>query len=699
MNTSSSAVDALFAQAVALYSAGRLRDAWIECGRIASIDPDYPRALHLGGVILLDSGQVAAAGTQLERALSIDPTAAGAWLDLARVLDQMSRPGDALSARRRALAQAPNDPEVVTNASAGLLASGDVAAAVETADMACRLAPQYASAWFNLALALQAAHRADDASKAGANALRLSPDDPRMIGLAAQLDAQTGNLAAARDRLVEAVARFPQDTALSTELGYVASRLGDSELAATAYEAVLAADPDNGSALSQLLFADKQRAHWDRLPELQGRFAAGVAARRPWLTPFSLLSDPSTRAEQWLCAETWGRGFLPPVAPVTEAMPEQTSLRQRIAYLSGDFYQHPTAALLAGVLEHHDRTRFEVFAYSTGPDDGSAMRRRIVAAVEHFSDVAALDAKALASRIRADRIDVLVDLKGYTEGAPLAALALRPAPVQAHWLGYPGTLAAPYIDYLIADQVVVPPAHQGDYGEAIAWLPGSYQPNDRSREAAQAPSRASLGLPAAATVLCAFNALWKINPAVFDAWAEILRGVPNTVLWLLAADPDDAAVHALRRAAADRGIDAARLCFATRRPVADYLALYRHADLFLDTWPYNAHTTASDALWMGVPVVTWLGETFAGRVAASLLGALGMSDLVAPNVAGYIKLATALAADPARVGALRQRIEAARYTAPLFDARATARAVENAYRTMIGQRRSGQRASFLVSAG
>jgi predicted O-linked N-acetylglucosamine transferase (SPINDLY family) len=327
------------------------------------------------------------------------------------------------------------------------------------------------------------------------------------------------------------------------------------------------------------------------------------------------------------------------------------------------------------------------------------MRKRIVAAVEHFSDVSALDPEALASRIRADGIDLLVDLKGYTEGAPLAALALRPAPVQAHWLGYPGTLAAPYIDYLIADQVVVPPAHEADYGEAIAWLPGSYQPNDRSREAAQPPSRASLGLPADATVLCAFNALWKINPPVFDAWAEILRRVPNAVLWLQAGRADDAAANALRRAATDRGIDAARLCFATRRPVADYLALYRHADLFLDTWPYNAHTTASDALWMGVPVVTWLGETFAGRVAASLLGALGMNDLVAPNVAGYMKLATGLATDPSRREALRQRIEAARYTTPLFDARATARAVENAYKTMIEQRRRGQRASFVAGSG
>jgi predicted O-linked N-acetylglucosamine transferase (SPINDLY family) len=697
MKAADADVGSTFERALALYHQGRLRDAWGECRRIAAVAPNHAPALHLGGVILLDSGHFAEAAAELQRSLAIDRTSAGAWLDLARAFDKTGRTRDALHARHQALHHAPGDAAVFASVAAGFLESGCIDEAVETAKAACRLSPENGSAWFNLALALQASGRAEDARAAGATALRLLPDEPRAIGLAAQLDAEAGDLIAARGRLVEAVSRFPNVVALSAELGHVATRLGDLTLAADAYRSVLAADPESGAALTQLIFIEKRLARWDGLPALQRRFATAVAARRPWMAPFTFLSDPSTRAEQRLCAETWGRAFLPRESPSPRPIPEQTSLRLRIGYLSGDFYQHPTSVLLAGVLEHHDRARFEIYAYSTGPDDRSAMRERIAAAVERFIDVRGLDPEALAKRIRADRIDLLVDLKGYTEGGALAALALRPAPVQAHWVGYPGTLAVPYIDYLIADQIVVPPAHTADYGEAIAWLPGSYQPNDRAREVAVPPARDALGLPREGVVLCAFNALWKITPGVFDAWAEILKRVPGSVLWLLATGHGDSAVVELRRAARSRGVDPDRVHFATRRVAPDYLALYRHADVFLDTWPYNAHTTAADALWMGVPIVTWLGETFAGRVAASLLTALGMHELVGSSVGSYIEMAVALASDRTRRDSLRRRIEAARYTSSLFDARATARAVESAYRTMVHQRRTGHRESFLVT--
>ena len=299
--------------------------------------------------------------------------------------------------------------------------------------------------------------------------------------------------------------------------------------------------------------------------------------------------------------------------------------------------------LLAGVLEHHDRARFEVFAYSTGPDDASAMRARIVAAVEHFIDIRDRRPARLAARIRADSLDVLVDLKGYTEGAPTAALALRPAPIQAHWIGYPGTMAAPFIDYLLVDKVVVPDAHRADYPEALVRLPHCYQPNDRSRLASAAPSREGLGLTDAGVVFAGFNAPWKFNADVFDAWARILAATPRSVLWLLARDDDDPMTGNARRELGGRGIASERIVFADRRAQADYLALFSVADIFLDTWPYNAHTTASDALWMGCPVVTLPGETFAGRVGASLLDAVGLPELAAASTEDYVALAIALA--------------------------------------------------------
>ncbi|MBS0321133.1 MAG: glycosyltransferase [Proteobacteria bacterium] len=685
-----------FEHALAHYGAGRLRDAWTECGRVIALAPAHARAIHLGGAILLDSGHLDAAITELTRALSLDATAAGAWLDLARALDQAARPADAIEARREAVRQAPRDAEVLSSTAAGFLHTGHIPEAIETATAATQLRPDFPGAWFNLALALQAGHRIREARTAIGRALLLVPEDARVVGVAAQLDGQLGDLEGARDRLRAAFQRNPRDVTLATELGYVASRLGDLTLATEAFEAVLVVDRDNGPALSQLIFADKELARWDRLPQLQQRFAAGVAAGRTWLSPFCYLSDPSTRAEQRRCAATWGAGFLPQYPVTAPPVAPHNSIRLRIGYLSADFHDHPTSVLIAGVLEHHDRARFEVYAYSTGQDDGSALRKRIVAAVDHFVDARELDPDQLAARIRADAIDVLVDLKGYTEGAPLAALARRPAPVQAHWVGYPGTLAAPYVDYLIADRVVVPAAHVADYAEAIAWLPNSYQPNDRSREVGSVPTRAALGLPEEGVVLCAFNAAWKINPDVFAAWLTVLERAPGSVLWMLQRGDDDPVPGRLRRAASARGIDPARLVFSTRRPAPDYLALYEHADLFLDTWPYNAHTTASDALWMGVPVITWLGNTFAGRVAASLLTAMGLTDLVAPSVDGFVDLAARLANDEAARHALLRRIEAARYAAPLFDARATTRAVESAFRTMHEQSKLGRRASFAV---
>ncbi len=694
----SAAAETHFEHALAHYGAGRLRDAWTECGRVVALDPAHSRAIHLGGAILLDSGHLEPAITELSRALTLDATAAGAWLDLARAFDQAHRPAEAMNARREAVRQAPRDASVLASVSAGFLQTGHVAEAMETAGAATQLMPDFAGGWFNLALALQTAHRIREARTAIGQALRLVPDDARVVGVAAQLDGQLGDLVGARDRLRAAFQRNPRDVTLATELGYVASRLGDLTLATEAFEAVLVVDRDNGPALSQLIFADKELARWDRLPQLQQRFAAGVAAGRTWLSPFSYLSDPSSRADQRQCAATWGKGFLPAYPVNNPPAAPHNSIRLRLGYLSADFHDHPTSVLMAGVLEHHDRARFEVYAYSTGRDDGSGLRKRIMTAVDHFVDARELDPDALAARIRADAIDVLVDLKGYTEGAPLAALARRPAPVQAHWVGYPGTLAAPYIDYLIADRVVVPSAHVADYGEAIAWLPGSYQPNDRLREVGSVPSRAALGLPEEGVVLAAFNATWKITPEVFDTWLTILERAPGSVLWLLQREGDDPVPGRLRRAASALGIDPARLVFATRRPAPDYLALYEHADLFLDTWPYNAHTTASDALWMGVPVITWLGNTFAGRVAASLLTSLGMTDLIAPSIDGYVELAVRLAGDEPARHALLRRIEAARYASPLFDARATTRAVESAYRTMHEQAKLGRRGSFDVAA-
>jgi predicted O-linked N-acetylglucosamine transferase (SPINDLY family) len=324
-----------------------------------------------------------------------------------------------------------------------------------------------------------------------------------------------------------------------------------------------------------------------------------------------------------------------------------------------------------------------------------------MAGFDRFVDARGWPTRWLAAQIAADGVDILVDLNGHTYGAPTDAVALRPAPIQVNYLGYPGTMGAPFIDYLIGDPVVTPFAHAADYSETLVQLPACYQINDRKRSVAQAPPKGELGLPEEAFVFCSFNQTYKLNPETFDAWAQILAAVPSSVLWLLGSnDPTVSRLVEtnLRREAVARDIDASRLVFAARRPHAEYVGLYRHADLFIDTWPYNAHTTASDALWAGCPVLTWLGDSFAGRVAASLLTAVGLPELIAPDVRGYIAQAIEFATDAGALARYRQHLAEAGRDSALFDTLATTRALEHAYMRMAEQTRSGARQSFRVDA-
>lgn len=359
--------------------------------------------------------------------------------------------------------------------------------------------------------------------------------------------------------------------------------------------------------------------------------------------------------------------------------------RLRIGYLSDAFRNHATAHLAAGLFEQHDRERFECFAYSFGLDDGSAYRRRLVDAFEHFVDIRDLSHHAAARRIADDAIDILVDLNGYTAGSRPEIAALRPAPVQVNYLGYPGTMGAPFIDYIVADPTVIPETDVGHYSEQVVWMPASYQPNDnRQPIAGRVARRAEWGLPES-FVFCAFNQHVKIERAVFDAWLRILSDTPGSVLWLLAGGGE----KRLRLRAAQSGVDPARLVFARLLPKPEHLARLGLADLFLDTYTCNAHTTASDALWAGVPVLTRSSPGFAGRVAASLLKAAGLPELIAPDAVTYERQAIALARDPELLRSFANRLKENRAALPLFDTARYTRSLESAYQAMWARHRSG----------
>jgi predicted O-linked N-acetylglucosamine transferase (SPINDLY family) len=354
--------------------------------------------------------------------------------------------------------------------------------------------------------------------------------------------------------------------------------------------------------------------------------------------------------------------------------------RIRLAYVSADFRDHPVGFLLAGLLERHDRTRFEIIAISSGRDDGGDIRARIAAACDQFHDMAQAGDQEVAEKIRALEVDIAIDLSGHTHGTRIGAFERRPAPVQAAWLGFPGTAGAREMDFILGDAIVTPAGHQDFYDEKIAPLPGSFFPCDGSKTAGAPPSRAEAGLPENAFVFCCFNRNWKISQATFDIWLRLLHQVPGSVLWLRAYTPSSNA--ALQKHAQQSGIDPGRLIFAPRVPLDVHLARHALADLFLDTSPYGAHATAADALWAGLPVLTQIGEVFAGRVGASLLTAAGLPELIANTPQEYEAAALALACDPVRLKLLREKLAANRATSPLFDMAKFTRGLEAAYETM-----------------
>jgi len=437
---------------------------------------------------------------------------------------------------------------------------------------------------------------------------------------------------------------------------------------------------------------------WEQFDTWQGRALAQLAAPDAQaLPPFHLLSLPGiSAAQQRDCAERWMHERLGLSADARAAMAlefaastrkeEAPGRRLRLGYLSSDFHQHATALLMVEMLEAHDREHFELHAYSYGADDGQGMRARLQRRFEHFSDITALDDAAAARAIHADGIDILIDLKGFTAGTRSALLSYRAAPLQVSFLGYPGTLGGSLCDYLISDRFITPIDAAADYSEQLACLPHSYQPHGRQATIGPRPMRAAQGLPARGLVLCCFNQSYKFTPEVFDIWCRLLAQTPGSVLWLLGHAQ---AEGNLRAEAMERGIAPQRLVFAPDCAQAEHLARLQLADLVLDTSPYNAHTTASDALWAGVPLLTCAGSTFASRVAGSLLHAVGLPELVTHSLADYAALAADLVNRPQRLRALRRKLARQRMTAPLFDVPAYTHSLEALFAAMWQRHASG----------
>jgi protein O-GlcNAc transferase len=460
----------------------------------------------------------------------------------------------------------------------------------------------------------------------------------------------------------------------------------------------LAVKPDHPYAFSALADCAFQICDWRRTAEFGGRIRAHVAERKSIISPFTFLGYCNDASLQLKCARSWIQNQIAVLPQPLWSGVIYGHKRVRIAYLSADFRQHALARLIVELLELHDRTRFEVLGVSFGADDKSNIRARVIKSFDQFHDVRLKPDCEVAKLLNELQVDIAVDLTGLTQDARTEILAHRPAPIQINYLGYPGTMGAPFIDYLIADEIVLPFDQQAFYTEKIIQLPGCYQVNDSRRKIAdRSPTRQETGLPDEGFVFCCFNNNYKITAPVFDVWMRLLRAVKGSVLWLLA--DNGGAQRNLRKEAVERGIDPARLVFAGRLPPGNHLARHHLADIFLDTLPINAHTTAAEALWTGLPLVTCRGEAFAGRVAASLLHAIGLPELVTSSLEEYEALALQLAKDASRLQSIRRKLEQNRLSYLLFDTNRFRRHLEAAYLTAweIWQRGESPR-SFRVKA-
>lgn len=597
-----------------------------------------PRATYEQAIALHRAGRLAEAEPLYRRVLRADARNFAALHMLGFLKAQRQDFEEGARLLGHALKLRPGEPQVLGLYANCLLMAGRFGEALPAYDQVLAANPQAIDAIYNKGVILSELKRPAEALMLFDRALAMAPNAPNILY-------NRGVVLAAMGRHADAVANY--DRALQLQPGLTLA-LGNR-------------------AMSVLHLCD-----WPRL--------AQIARETPveLVSPLVLLGYSGDKAQQLACARaSIARRVPAPNAPLWRGE-HYNHDRIRLAYVSADFNEHAVGVQIAPLVEAHDRSRFEVIAVSIGGEADAVMRPRLQAAFDQFHDCAAMTAADIARLMRALEIDIAIDLMGHTEGARPEIFSFRPAPVQVAWLGYPGTTGADFIDYLVGDAVVTPPQDQAFFTEMLVQLPDSYFPTDPACPIGAVPPRAEEGLPETGFVFCSFNNGWKITAAMFDTWMRLLQAVPGSVLWL----KDTGARKPLEKATAAHGVDPARLIFAQPAPLAHHLARHALADLCLDTLPYNGHATTVHALWGGVPVVTCRGDAFAGRVAAGLLRAAGLPELVTENLADYEALALRLAQHPQDLAALKDSLARARTTAPLFDLDRLRRAIEAAYQAM-----------------
>jgi len=640
MNTQ---IQLMVAQGLQAFQSGNFDSANLILKRVLQADLKNLQALQILGLIRASQGNYKEAADFLGKAARINPNDASLQYNLAKALTDSGNNKDAITHHKKAVALAPNNPEAWLSygkTASNLFRYDD---AIAHYDKALSLKPDYAEAALNNGVVMYELKRYDEAIVYAEKALAIKPSFFEAWVL-------NGSALCELKRYEEGIAHY--DKALS--LNSVSSWLcGD------------------------LLHTKMKMCSWSGLPKSLENICGKVMVKEQVIHPFSLLSLNDDALLHKKSSELYVQSKYPfnPVLGIIPRHPKNQKIR--IGYFSADFKIHPVALLIAELFEIHNRVQFEIYAFSLVRANDE-MRGRLFKAFDHFIDVEALSGLEIAQMTRNLEIDIAVDLTGLTKDSVTEIFSYRAAPIQVNYLGYPGTMGADYIDYIIADKILIPVESQADYSEKVVYLPNSYQVNDRKRLISDRVfTRKELGLPENGFIFCCFNNNFKILPVTFNSWMRILQEVEGSVLWLL--QDNSYVVENLKEEAQKQGINPLRLIFAGRMPPSEHLARHRHADLFLDTWPYNAHTTTSDALWTGLPVLTMMGKSFASRVAASLLNAIDLPELITNTQEDYEAMAVDLATKPEKLNTVRKNLLENRLIRPLFNTPLFTKNLEAAY--------------------
>ena len=672
-------VSAHYQRGVSIARLGRIEDALSGFDQVLLLEPNHQDAQLARGVMLGTLDRHAEACNAFQSAADVWPNDFRAWNYLGICLMHLDRHVDALRAFDEAAILRSEDAEIWTNRGKALNKLGEYEDAYQSCERALQLRPDLPDALVNQGLSLSQQRRYAEAIDRLDLALKANPSDPIALY-------NRGNALGQLGRNSEAIASYDRALAIKPNYPEALYNLGNQlrinnelDRAIESYELALAFWPDHRYAFGNLAYCELGLCNWEKLPPLTSELAQRAQTGLSIVSPFTALALSDDPFVQLQCAKSYVSDRVKDLPLRRHDKKGCRSDRLRIAYLSADFRTHPVGGLIPQLIETHDRRRFEVVGLSIGPDDFGEQRKRLVKAFDQFHDLNSVDDLSIALQIQNLDCHILVDLNGHTEFSRSQVLAYRPAPLQFQYLGYPGTSGASFIDYMIADQIVLPREHEGFYTERVIRLPDTFFVNDTTKAISDVvPSRRDLGLPDDGLVFCCFNASYKFTPKFFDIWMRLLLKVEGSVLWL--SKPSAAAVDNLRRETGLRGVNPERIVFADRVPhLADHLARLIRADIFLDTLPYNAHTTAAEALWAGLPVITCKGTTFAGRVGASLLTAAGMPELVTTSLTEYEALALEYASDASARVAVKQKLRDQRNACPLFDTQRFCRHLEKAY--------------------